>query len=131
MLNNIACLQDESPVRLAATMQFARRLCQWQSREEQRMDSPFGDNFRNIWITQESSTSSTLRFVGELLVNIFKKSTSPISKVDCGLFSDVEPFTAHQQYFEHKDEVRFVPPEDSWRPIQVKLVKVKEFPLNL
>ncbi len=70
MLNNIACLKDESPLRLAATMKFARSLCLGQGSEEQRIDSPFGDNCRNIWITQESSTSSALRLIGKLLVNI-------------------------------------------------------------
>lgn len=131
MLNNIACLQDESPLRLAATMKFARSLCLGQGSEEQRIDSSFGDNYRNIWITQESSTSSALRLIGKLLVNIFQNPTSPVPEVDCGLLSDVEPFTASQQYFEQKDEIRFVPPEDSWHPIRVRLIKVKEFPLHL
>lgn len=129
MINDMVCAWDESPEPFvaAAVQDAARRYLEFTT-EEPGMSSPSGDTFRIMWTTLTSGTSSVLRLWRKDAP--IRRGPVSVSEVVCGIFPE-EADTALQEYFERQAEVRFVPPEESWKPMRANIIVVDEFPLNL
>jgi hypothetical protein len=130
MQDNVACLTSRNPTQLVAELDAIKRYRR-QRTEQVGLVSSSGDLVRIMWNVLESSTSTALTWGADHFPTGLREPAYCIVEPLNGLTQEEDSLEQLHKYLETSNEDRFVPSEQSWIPIQARVIEVEEFQLNL